>query len=340
MKIPKFLNLSKKKLIILAAIFILAIVGFILLTQKKQTPLQFAPVKKQDIKLTVSSSGNLTGKEAANLKFKSPGKLASINVKVGDRVSKYDTIASLDTQELNIALQQAQNTLIDKQATVDKIHDDVKGHDKDETFTQRQSRTTAEAAANNAYDSVKEAQRAFQDAVITSPINGVVTQAIATSGQTITGADLIAQVVDTSDVFFDTEVDEADINKVSIGLPAEVTLDAYKDQVFKGVVDQILPQTKTTSSGATIVVVRIKLQSFPKIFVNGLSGQSSIISQTASQVLTIPTESLRDDNSVEVQTKNGFVSKKVNVGIQSDTEVEIKEGLLETDKVLLNPPPK
>ena len=338
MKIPGFLKPSRKKLIILVLLIIAGVLGFVFLGQKKQAPLQFASVKRADIRSTVSSSGTLTGKNSANLKFKISGKLAYLKIKLGDTVAAGQLIAGLDTQDLSITLQQAQNTLRDKQATVDKIHDDIKDHDKDETFTQKQNRTTAEVARDNAYDGVKAAQRAFQDDVIVSPINGIITQAIQVSGQTVSVSDLIAQVVDTSTIFFDTDVDEADVSKIAAGLPTEVTLDAYGKENFKGLVDQILPQTKTTSSGATVVTVRIKLENFSKTFVNGLSGESQIITKTSSNVLAIPIEALRDDNTVVVQKGQKFEAGKVQTGIQSDTDIEIKSGLTEADKVLLNPP--
>lgn len=338
MKIPGFLKLSKKKLIIFAVIIVLLFFGFKFFGQKKQAPLQFVDVKRQDIKSVVSSSGTLTGKSVANLKFKSSGKLISLNVKAGDQVSQYQTIASLDTKDLSIALQQTQNTLRDKQAIVDKIRDDVKDHDKDETFTQRQARTTAEVAKDNAYDSVKAAQRDFEDAVIISPISGLVTQAIQTFGQTVTSSDLIAQIVDTSGIYFDTDVDEADIAKITLSQKAEINLDAYPDKTFAGQVDQILPQTKTTSSGATVVTVRIKLDNPLSNFVNGLTGQASIILEQNKNALTLPLESVREDDMVFVQTSQGLTAKKIETGIKSDTDIEIKKGVNEGDKVLLNPP--
>ncbi len=337
MKISRFLKLSKKKLIVLSVITIALILGLNFLSQKKKPALQFVEVKKQDIKSTVSSSGTLTGKNVANLKFKSSGKLTYINVKAGDMVYEGQVIAGLDTQQLSIELQQAQNTLRDKQAIVDKALDDVKDHSKDETFTQRQIRTTAEVGRDNAVDSVKAAQRAFQDAVITSPIDGVVTQVIQVPGQTVSPQDLIVQVVDTSNIYFNTDVDESDISKISLNLPSDISLDAYPNQKFKGVVDQILPQTKTTSSGATVVTVRIILDKPKIVFVNGLSGQASIISATSLSTLTIPQESLRDNNSVVASENNKLVEKKVEAGISSDTDVEIKKGLREGEKVLLNP---
>ncbi|KKQ85517.1 MAG: Efflux transporter, RND family, MFP subunit [Candidatus Daviesbacteria bacterium GW2011_GWB1_39_5] len=338
MKIPGILRPSKKKILLL---IILLIAGFFILNtfgQKKQTPLQFAEVKKQDIKSTVSSSGSLTGKDSVSLKFKSSGKLSYVNVKTGDTVSTGQVIAGLDTQGLAITLQQAQNTLRDKQAIAQKAEDDVKDHSSDESFAQKVTRTTAQAARDSAFDNVKAAQRAFQDAVIISPLDGIVTQAIETVGQSVSGTDLIVQIVDNSAVYFDTDIDEADISKLSEGQPAEVILDAYPDKIFKGSVEQILPQTKSTSTGATVITARIKLDESKMEFINGLNGQASVILSEQKNVLTIPQEALREDNTVLIQTPDGVRSQKVVPGIRSDTDVEIKEGLKEEDRVVLNPP--
>ena len=339
MRIPKILKPSKKKIIALAVLVTVLFLGFNFFgSQKKPAPLQFTEVKRQDIKSVVSSSGSLTGTSVANLKFKSGGKLSYINVKAGDWVKKYQVIAGLDTRDLSITLQQAQNTLVAKDAAAKKAEDDVKNHDKDETFSQKETRTAAQVARDNAFDSVKSAQKAFEDAVIVSPIAGVVTQAIQTEGQNVGSSDLIAQIVDMSSIYFDTDVDEADITNIAVGTPCEVILDAYPRQVFKGLVDQIIPQTKTTSSGASVVTVRIILDNPELVFVNGLSGQSSIFYQASFNALTIPQEALREDNSVVVEANGKLENKKVEVGISSDTEVEIKDGLDENEKVLLNPP--
>lgn len=336
MKMPGIFKPSRKKIIVLIVLLIIAFSGFNNFFKPKESILQFATVQKQDIKSIVSSSGSLTGKNVADLKFKSSGKLSYVNVKVGDLVYAGEVIAGLDTQQLSIELQQAQNTLKDKQALVDKALDDVKDHSADESFTQRVTRTTAQVARDNAIDNVKEAQRAFQDTVIISPIAGLVTKVPYIPGQII-GSDTIAQVVDFSQTFFDTDIDEADIGKIALGQKAEVSLDAYSDKVFEGVVDRIIPQTETTSSGVTVVKVRIKLTDTDIARINGLSGQAEILLSEAKNALIIPVEALGNENTVTVQNEKGQQKVKVTPGIQSDTDVEIKEGLQEGDRVLLNP---
>ena len=215
MQIVSYLKLLKKRLIFVIIIFIIIAGGYYFFTRPKEVPLQLAGVKIQNIQSTISAAGILSGKKSASLHFKSSGKLSYINVKTGDKVSAGQVIAGLDTQNLSIALQQAENAYRDKQAIAQKIEDDVKDHDDDETFTQKANRTTAQAARDSAYDAVKEARRAFQDTVIVSPIDGIVTSAIEVPGQTVTASDIIAQVVDNSETYFDAEVDEADIGSVS-----------------------------------------------------------------------------------------------------------------------------
>ena len=337
-QIPKLLKPTRKKIIAIGVLALIAI-GILNQTNRNNQPeLQTASAKRQDIKATVSSSGILTGKNTANLKFKSSGKLAYIKVKIGDKIIKNQPVAGLDTTDLSIALRQAQNTLRDKQAAAQKIEDDLKGHDTDETFAQKTTRTTAQVARDNAYEAVKQAQHDLASSAIFSPIEGVITQAIEVSGQNVSSSDIIVQVVDIKEVFLDTDIDEADISKISNGQKASVTLDAYPNKTFDAKVDQIIPQTKTTSSGATVIKVRVSVNLDGSTFINGLSGQASIVIKEATNVLTIPVEALREDYTVVLQTKQGLKPQKVTPGINSDTDIEIKDGLSEGDRVILDPP--
>ncbi|MBI2600818.1 efflux RND transporter periplasmic adaptor subunit [Candidatus Daviesbacteria bacterium] len=337
MKSLQFLKHMKRGYLV-SGVLVLLIASLLLIPRNNQRPkVEFTTIKKQTINSTVSASGNLAGKQTASLHFRSSGKLAFLNISPGDVVTTGQTIAGLDTQDLNITLQQALNTFRDKQATAQKIEDDVKDHTSDETFTQKQTRTTAQAARDSAYDSVKAAQRAFQDAVITAPFSGLITKADFTPGQVVTTTDMVAELIDDSTYFADTDIDEADIGKISIGQKANFTLDAYPDQEIQGVVKEIRPTTKTTSSGATVVIVRVNIGKPVIHFVSGLSGQVSIITAESQNTLTIPQEALGEDHTVLVKTEKGIRVEKVVTGVASDTDVEIKQGLKEGDQVALNP---
>lgn len=338
-----------KRFLIIGVLVILVLVTFLYfrLSSKEQPP-QFTTVKKQDLRSTVASSGTIASKQAASLKFKSSGKLAYLNFKEGDKVYLGQIIAGLDSQEQAINLQQAQNTLREKQATLDKVLDDIHlfqygngGFSNvgtpSETQTQKQARTTAQVASDNAYDNLKSAQRAFEDITLVSPLHGVIIQLNPLVGQNITATETIARVVDTSEVLFDAEVDESDIAKILPGQKAEVTLNSYPDEVFSGEVSKVTQNTKTTPSGATIVIVKIKLTEAPQQFTEGLNGQVTIVTRQLKNVLVIPQDALLEGKNVLVKKDGRLETKAVETGFSSDAEIEVIKGLSEGEEVVINP---
>ncbi len=341
--------LLKHKILTILVVIVLLLAGFFIFVPRNKGPvIQTAKVQKQNIKATVSSSGLLAGKDTANLRFKISGKLAYLNVKSGDSVNPGDTIAGLDTQDMNITLQQSENNLRAQQANAEKTLDDIHLYQygnggfpnvgsPNETETQKNLRTSAQVARDNAVDTVRAAERQFQDSVIASPISGTVTTVGPVAGQIVTPTETVAQIVDWSQIYFDADIDESDIAKITVSDPVEITFNSYPDQTFKGTVEQVLPTTKTTTSGATVVTVRINLGNPSIHLISGLNGQASIIYAEKSLVLAIPQEALRDDNTVLIPTPKGPHSVKVTPGLRSDTDIEITSGLSENDTVITNP---
>lgn len=334
-KILKRILRIPKKFLIPAVILILLLTNFLLTRNNNKIAPQFAQVKRENLRQLVSSSGILTGNKDLDLKFMSGGQLAYLNVGAGDSVFKGQVIAGLDTTQLNINLRTAQNTLRDKRATVDKIRDDENGV-TNETFAQRQTRTTAEVAQDNAYEGVLAAQKALRDSVMIAPIDGIITNVNVVPGQIISVADVVAHLEDFSKIIFKSDVDESDISKITIDQPAEVTLNAYGDKIFKGKVSEIDLQTRTTSSGATVVTVKVELENANLDQVQGLNGQVNIITSEKDNVLSIPLDALRNGDTVFVRTKFGIRPQKVVTGLATDTNIEIKEGLKEGDEVVVN----
>lgn len=348
-RLIKLIKIFNQKKFIALAIIVVVVAGFFLLRSKSSAPkIEYASISKQTIKQTISASGTLTGSQSAVLKFQASGKLNYLKIKVGDRVKEGQVIAGLDTRSLNLSLNQAQNTLADKQATLRKTLDDIHlfqygngGFSNvataNETETQRAARITAEEAANSAEDSVKAVQVALQNSAITSPISGVITKADIVPGQNVTTLDTIAEVVDDSGIYFEAEVDEGDVAQIKTGQKAEITLNAYGEKTFPGTVEKIIPATKTTSSGATVVIVKIILDNPGISLIDSLNGQSAIIITQKENVLAIPNECLVDDTHVYIEKDGKNVLTEIKTGISSDTYTEIVSGLSENQQVVKNP---
>ncbi|HLG73580.1 MAG TPA: biotin/lipoyl-binding protein, partial [Chloroflexota bacterium] len=79
-----------------------------------------ATVQRGTISSSVTATGPISAASAVPLNFKSSGKLASINVKVGDQVQAGQVLAALDMSDLQAQVQQAQATLASAQAAYNK----------------------------------------------------------------------------------------------------------------------------------------------------------------------------------------------------------------------------
>ncbi len=348
-KFPLILSRFLKLRYFLIAIVFVAILAFLIsrFAGQKQE-IQYTKAKRGDIKQTVSASGTLSGKNTVNLKFQTPGRLIFVNFKKGDFIQKGQIIAGLDAENQAITLQQAKNNLLDKRTTLEKVLDDIHlfqyGNggfanvgSANETMTQKQLRTTAETASNNAFDDVKKAEHTFLDTYLTSPLSGIITQLDFLVGQNVLASEVVAQVVDESEIYFDAEVDESDIVNVSLNQPVEITLNAYGDKVFKGNITEINPLTRTTSSGATVIIARVKLNASGVRFISGLNGQAGIITSQAKNVLAIPIDAIVDEKFVYIKDDKEFKKVEIEKGLSSDTEVEIKKGLDENQEFVTNP---
>ncbi len=335
---------TRRRTKIIGVIVIMVVLFLVFRGRPKPVSLQFATVSKSNISSQVKASGILSGKKVAQLHFNSAGKLNYLVVANGDKVFAGQAIATLDGTALNSLLQEAINNRRSTQAIVDSIHDQVKDHSDNETFAQKATRTAAEVANDNAYDTVLAAQKALRDATLTSPIPGVVVaQGKLSVGQNVSPTDLIAQVVDFSQKDFEATVDESDIGKIKLGQNAIVTLNAYGDTQFKGKVVEIESQTQTDTTGSITVTVKIEVVDSRIATIYGLNGQVNIITAAKENVLIIPQDALVDDTRVWVKKpassagQSGLEKKEIQTGIKSDTDAEVVSGLNEGDQVVSNP---
>lgn len=333
MKLIKGLRRRTKVIGIIVILLVLFLVNH---GNKKPVPVTYQTVSRNNIESTITASGILSGKNVSTLHFNLAGKLNYLGFNNGDTVSKGQEIASLDTTVLNSALQEALNNRRNTQANVDYVHDQVKDHNGDETFSQKAARVAAESVNDSAYDSILAAQKALSDAVIYSPISGIiVAQDDLSTGQNVTPTNTIAKIVDFSSKVFEATVDESDIGSVKVGQSATITLNAYGDKEFKGNVIEVQAATQTDSTGSITVTVKIELNDSEISNIYGLNGQATIITNSKQNTLTISQDALIDDTHIYIKGSNGKPEKQeITTGIKSDTEVEILSGLNEGQEVV------
>jgi len=300
-------------------------------TQKAAAPV-LATVMRKDLQQVLVLSGEVKAEHAVTLNFPSPGKLGYINVSEGDNVRAWQALAGLDQHDLQVSVRDYFYRYQAADANAKQIEDEVKGHSADETFVQKNARVSAQASRDIAYDNWLIARKAVSNANLLSPFAGVVTRVTANVvGDTVSVTDGVS-VVDPSSLYFETLIDESDLYKINSSNSAQVILDAFPNKKFTVTINTIGFVTQVSSTGATVIPVKLRFAAVDTALLRvGFNGDAEIIYGQASNILTVPVEAV--DNN-EVKRADGSLVK-VETGIASDTEVEIKSGLSEGDKIIL-----
>lgn len=115
--------------------------------------LQTATVQRGNIVATVSTAGNVSAPQSAALSFQTTGRVAQVNVQVGDTVKKGQALMALDTTDLDLALRTAQANLASAQANFDSA--------KAKSGTNADQLASAKATLDKAAAALQQAQAAY-----------------------------------------------------------------------------------------------------------------------------------------------------------------------------------
>jgi len=336
--------LTKRKLIIIGVIALIILGIRYISARNGRLEVEVEEAKKEDLVESISASGEIKATESASLTFQSSGQVSWVGVKEGDIVKKYQALAKLDTVVLNAAYQQARADYRSAEATVQKVHDDLKDHDSDETYTQKETRTTAEVARDKAYDALLAAEKSLKNATLTSPFEGIVTNISET---TVAGANILAttpalSVVNPETIYFQAEVNETEVIKLKLGQQAQISLDAFPEATLKGTITHIDYLSTTTSTGGTAYQVNIELSGHKDLLLRlGMGGDAEFTLSSKQNVLTVPISAVVDQDGkdyVWVSVQGQAKQIEVTTAISSVSRIEIVSGLSEGQQVIKRPP--
>jgi HlyD family secretion protein len=183
---------------------------------------------------------------------------------------------------------------------------------------------------------------------LASPMDGVMAELNAEEGAYTSNLQAVYKVINPDKLQIKTSVKEYDVKSVVVGQSVKITGDAVdKDKVIDGKVTNISPvatANQTTSGVETVVEVTVSVGGTVGVLRPGLNVTCDIYTVDKKGVLTVPMEALmpdKDDNTLAfvVDKNNTMVQKKVTLGINSEMDAEVLDGLKEGDKVILDPQP-
>ena len=316
--------------LVLSVILLVTLVAYLLI---RANPRNVYQVGKGDIRSFLSASGKLDAEKKAELSFRTTGRVDSVEISEGDIIKKNEALARLDSRELTLSVSRAQDDLRQAEAELAKVYDEVKGHETDETYTQKQTRTQAEVKRDKAVRNVESAQKALTDAALYAPFPGIVISKKLEVNEWVSAFSLEPQivVVDPSTIFFSAEIDEENMQNVKVGQKATVSFNAYPDKKFNGEVYYIA-QSVTQTEGGDVVKVRIKLENFTYKPIIGISGDTEITLEEKADTLLIPKDAVYGRNG-DTFVKTGLGEKKLKLGIFDGKNWEVVEGLQDGEKI-------
>ncbi|MET3600852.1 efflux RND transporter periplasmic adaptor subunit [Martelella mangrovi] len=370
------------------ALIVLAGAGYWLWNRYEAPKGQLPPtaaVTRGDIEETVLATGIVKPVRLVAVGAQASGRITAVDVELGETVKAGDLIAEIDsgTQEnalrtAQAALDNARAQLQEKQATLTlnqqaldrytELFNKNSGTRADyESALADVSVTTAQIAAINA--AIVEAEVAVDTAKvnlgytrITAPSDGTVLAIVSQEGQTVNAAQSAPTIVvlgQLDRMTVRTEISEADITRVSPGLPVTFTVLGDPDTVYRSTLEFIEPAPESVKNDSSFSTTASSAassgsSSSEAVYYNGvftvpnddgklktyMTAEVEIVLGTASNVLTIPSSVLGTPDgdgryTVQVLDEAGNITPaEIEIGLDNRVRAEVKSGLSEGDRIV------
>ena len=233
----------------------------------------------------LNASGYVVAQRKAAVASKATGRLEWLGVEEGSRVKAGDVLARLENRDVTASRDQVAAALVTSRSTLDEakaeLQDATLNYKRqkelvNQGITARAEYDSAEAryrrakaavagatsAITGAEAALRGADVAIEYTLIRAPFDGVVLTKSADVGDIVTplgaAANAKAAVVTLADMdslMVEADVSEANLQKVKVGQPCEVLLDALPDARFRGEVHTVVP-TADRSKATVMVKVR------------------------------------------------------------------------------------
>ena len=208
-------------------------------------------------------NGKVKGK-IVEAKFAAAGKVARVSKTTGDNVKQWDLVASLDRKILQ--------TELDKQlADFEKVRADFEifagkiGEPKDDV--NKYLKTEKQAQLNASVKDVELAKARLDQVDLFSPVAGVILDdSNLTAGTYITPSANSVNILDTSSLYFEIEINQKDISGFTEPKKCKIEIEGVKENI-QGETSPIIPDGKK-------FLVRIKLTENPKLLI-GMKGKAN-----------------------------------------------------------------
>ncbi len=317
-----------------------------------------APATRQEVIDYVMVVGNLIGEATVDVSPRVNGRIESIAVRLGDRVTKGQVIARMDDRDVREQVKQAEASLelsratarqreFDKTASLTTFERQKNLFERNlqtkQTLEDAEARYNASAAQVDVAKAqvmqtqarLDELKITLSNTVILSPTDGFVGKRTLDPGAFAGANTPVVSVVDIRSVRLIANLVEKDFRRVTPGVEAMVEVDAFPGETFGGKVSRVSPvfDAATRTAGLEIEVPNPGYRLKP-----GMYARVRLTVDRRPNALTVPRNAVVDTEGKRgvFLVDDGNVARLniVRTGLQDSEKVEILEGLNDGQRVI------
>jgi len=358
---------KRKKWIIAIIVTVVVLTGAFFgyrLIFKEEQPLAMAPViveaMKGSIVVNVSGSGAVAPALKETVKAADGGKIKEFLVKEGDIVKKGQELLTYEGKDLAEEIKQEEIVLKQKLQDLEDLQRKLKEQARDGDVDDLKSSINR---MNLDIETTQSRIQSFRkDEKAPSPLvaqaDGEIVKLHAVDGDQVAAGANIADIVDYQHLEVVITVDELEIPKMKLGLPATIAVDALPGQIFQGQVKKIAKEGKA-QNGVSTFDVTVGFDGAEGVLV-GMTAQADVIALEKHDVIVVPIEAVQQGPggnmvlipgsapdpaqaggnggavpAMGMDAGMGGESRPVEIGVHNESMMEITSGLQEGDKVIL-----
>lgn len=345
--------------ILLWVVLGLAIIGVIataiVKSQSKTKELyeEVTPTANDSIVKSTVLTGSIEPRDEILVKPNMNGIIAELNHLPGDFVQEGELIAKIQMVP-DVAMVQSAASRVDAARVDLKRTEEVYKRDKSLYDQQILAKETYETSLANyrrakiEYDSAVEqldltrtgssaSTSKRNNTLVFATVTGTILEQPVKVGSRVTMANnfsegtTVVSIADLTDLLFIGNVNESDVNNVTVGSPVTIHVGALKDKTYHAVVEYVSPKGKDTS-GTILFEVKAAISGDDLSALKaGFSSNAEVEMAHKTGVLTIPEATVTyegDKSFVFVKGSKGqYEKKEVTLGLSDGIKVEVLSGL-------------
>lgn len=320
--------------------FLIAFLLIFYFFPKQKKPEKTYVVKKENLKEELTLSGKVESEEKVNLRFQTSGRLSWVGVKVGDRVKKYQALASLDQRDLKNRLQKYLNAYAStrlefdrsKEVNWNKQFDLSESIRKEAELLLKQNQYSLEQTVLD----VEYQNLLLEYANLYSPIDGIVTKVeTPIQGVNITPTSSEIEIVNPETLYFQALADQTEVINLSEKQRGKIIFDSFANKEIETQITYI-GFTPNKNEAGTVYEVKTSFKTDLNLKI-GMTGDLIFTVKERKDVIAVPKSFIKKEkgrNFVNLKRSGKIKKQYVETGDEIDGKIIINSGLTVGDVIL------